>query len=134
MLMGGLFVGLFIIAMMAFAVNIGQNYNQTANTMTSNQLNLTGIQRNLNETSSNAFKWKNSFWSSIPFIGVGIVIIQTLFDVGKLIAGSFFGGIGLFFTILVNIFGVPTLVIGVLMTAALVGLIVAINAWYTGRQ
>jgi len=134
MLMGGLFVGLFIIAMMAFAVNIGQNYNQTANTMTSNQLNLTGIQRNLNETSSNAFKWKNSFWSSIPVIGVGIVIIQTLFDVGKLIAESFFGGIGLFFTILVNIFGVPTLVIGVLMTAALVGLIVAINAWYTGRQ
>ena len=134
MLIGALLVSIFLIGMMTFAVNIGSLNNQSATQMTTTDINISGFQQKVSDTNINATSWKSSFWTSIPFIGVGIVIIQTLWNIGKLVSDSIMGIFNLFFTMITNVLGIPPIVTGVLTTIAVVSLIIAIRNFYTSRD
>jgi hypothetical protein len=119
-----------VLCMLTFSVFMGSNYNQTSQDMTSNAINIQTVEQNLNDTNNEASIWHSNFLESIPLIGVGIVILQTLWHIGNLISNSVIGTINLFTATLSTIFGVPSIIIDVISTIAIISLIIAVYKFY----
>jgi hypothetical protein len=123
-------LSLVVVSMLSFSVSIGANYGQNSTTMTSDAVNIDTFSNNLNETNTQAFAWHDTFLNSIPLIGIGIVILQTLWNIGLLVSNTIMGTFNLFFTTMSAIFGVPPIVIGSLTTIAIFILMIAVYKFY----
>lgn len=127
-----LLIGLFLICMVSFGTVIGSNYGKTQTDIVSDQITTSGIESSINDTNELAIQWKLAFQSSNPLWTVGVVAVESLFTIGKVMANTLFSIIGLYFSIISNVLGIPPIVTAVLSTIITVWLIVAVYQFFKG--
>lgn len=121
-----LLAGLFIIAMITFAVTIAHNYGQTDALMKSEQIDFSRLENQINQTSSDAQKWGEAFRSDNLFVATGTLVLFSIWGIGKLIWGS----VTTFSTIFSDgasaVLGVSPIVTGVVTALIIISLLFAL--------
>jgi hypothetical protein len=121
-----LLAGLFIIAMITFAVMIASNYGQTDSLMKSEQIDFSRLEKQVNQTSADAQKWGDAFRSDNLFVTLGAIVLFSIWGIGKLIWGS----VTTFLTIFTDgasaVLGVSPIVTGVVTAIIIISLIFAL--------
>jgi hypothetical protein len=118
-----LLAGLFIIAMVSFGVGLAQNYGYEGALMKSDKVDFSGLENQVNQTSSDAQGWATTFKSDNLFVSAGGIVLFSIWGIGKLIFGSIISFATIFTDGLQGVFGVPPIVTGVIMAILIISLI-----------
>lgn len=121
-----LLAGLFVIAMINFAVMLANNYGQTDSLMKSEQIDFSRLENQVNSTSADAQKWGEAFRSDNLFVATGTLVLFSIWGIGKLIWGS----VTTFSTIFLDgasaVLGVSPVVTGVVTALIIISLLFAL--------
>jgi len=129
-------VALFVILVLNFAFDLGDNYGLTQSQMTNDRISTSRLNNTLGDLQENATSWKEEFTGADnPFevltAAIGIVLKPLWF-----ILTSLFGAIIIFFEIifgfLLNLGLIPTIVLGVIGAGLLIALVFAV--WRTLKR
>lgn len=127
-----LVIGLFLVALVSFAVGIASNYGKDESYMVDEKLGYSNILGNLSSTSQQAKSWESVFTGENIFESAGELVLKSIWGVMTLLWGAGFG----LFNVLVqgayNLLGVPILVTSVLMAIIIISLI--FSAWSVIRK
>jgi uncharacterized protein YqhQ len=125
-IIGFLLAGLFIVALYSFATGVATNYGMDSNLVDDEQINLTQLESEINQTSSRAEGWQDKFTSDNFFVSLGSIILFSLWGIFKLIwsvintlSSIYLGGLN-------NVLGIPPLVTGIISAIIILGLIFAV--------
>lgn len=121
-----LLAGLFIIAMITFAVMLGNNYGQSEALMKSDQIDFSRLENQINQTSADAQKWGEAFKSDNLFVATGTLVLFSIWGIGKLIWGSVTSFTTIFLDGASSVLGVSPIVTGVVMAILIISLIFAL--------
>lgn len=121
-----LLAGLFIIAIITFAVTIAHNYGQQDALMKSDQIDFSKLENQINSTSADAQKWGEAFKSDNLFIASGTLVLFSIWGIGKLIWGSVTSFTTIFLDGASSVLGVSPIVTGVAMAILITSLIFAL--------
>jgi len=119
-----LLASLFIVSVYKFAVGIGDNYEQDL-TVDSNQLDLTKIEQEINQSKKLAEDWQTSFSTDNSFVDNGIIVLKSFVGV----VNSVMSAIGIFFNLFLqglgNVLGLNIMVTGTILAVLILGVIFA---------
>ena len=121
-----LLAGLFIIAMITFAVMLGNNYGQDEALMKSDQIDFSKLENQINQTSTDAQKWGEAFKSDNLFVATGTLVLFSIWGIGKLIWGSVTTFSTIFLDGASSVLGVSPIVTGVVTAILIISLIFAL--------
>jgi hypothetical protein len=121
-----LLAGLFIIAMITFAVMLGNNYGQDEALMKSEQIDFSKLENQINQTSTDAQKWGEAFKSDNLFVATGTLVLFSIWGIGKLIWGSVTTFSTIFLDGASSVLGVSPIVTGVVTAILIISLIFAL--------
>jgi len=121
-----LLAGLFIVALYSFATGIALNYNQDPNIIDDEQINLTKLESQINETRSSAETWQDKFTSDNFFVSLGSIILFSLWGIFQLIWTVVNNLSSIYFGAMNNVLGIPPLVTGTISSIMIIGLIFAV--------
>lgn len=124
-----LLIGVFIICMVTFGVNLGAGYGKTATEMSGNAVDLSRIEASINSTNTQATAWKTAFESDSPLISVGLLAIQSIWTTGISMMNVVLSMLDLYMFSISNILGVPPLVTGAITSILIISLIFAVYKW-----
>lgn len=120
-----LVIALVIILVFAFAVSFVNQYGFSSNIISTGQINFTGLEQQLNRTSTEATNWQTAFTSDNPLISVAGLILFSIWGIFK----SVWNAMTLILQILVNgvvsILGIPPIVVGVIFAIFIIIIIFA---------
>lgn len=122
-------VGLFLTSITSWAVQVGEDYDQTEDFVDSSKIDLVAIQEELNTTSESAGNWQASFTSDNFFVSLGSIVLFSIWGIFKLMWTSIMGFITIYFEIAYNVFGLDPIVSGTAIALLIIGLIFAV--WRT---
>lgn len=121
-----LLAGLFVIAMITFAVTIAHNYGQTDSLMKSDQIDFSKLENQVNQTSADAQKWGEAFRSDNLFVATGTLVLFSIWGIGKLIWGSVTTFSTIFLDGASSVLGVSPVVTGVVTALIIISLLFAL--------
>jgi len=121
-----LLAGLFIIAMITFAVMLSNNYGQSEALMKSDQIDFSRIENQINSTSTDAQKWGEAFKSDNLFVATGTLVLFSIWGIGKLIWGSVTTFSTIFLDGASSVLGVSPIVTGVVTAILIISLMFAL--------
>jgi hypothetical protein len=121
-----LLAGLFVIAMINFAVMLANNYGQTDSLMKSEQIDFSRLENQVNSTSADAQKWGEAFKSDNLFVATGTLVLFSIWGIGKLIWGSVTTFSTIFLDGASSVLGVSPIVTGVVTAILIISLIFAL--------
>lgn len=118
-----LLAGLFLIAMISFAVIIVSNYDNPEDLVKSDMIDFSAMEDILNETTHDADSWGESFKSDNPLLDFGALILFSIWGLGKLMWGSVVTILEIYTVGLSNVIGVSPVVVGSLTAVVVISLI-----------
>lgn len=121
-----LLAGLFIIAMITFAVMLANNYGHDEALMKSDKIDFSKIETQINSTSADAQKWGEAFRSDNLFVATGTLVLFSIWGIGKLIWGSVTTFSTIFLDGASSVLGVSPIVTGVVTAILIISLIFAL--------
>lgn len=121
-----LLAGLFVIAIISFAVMLGNNYGQDEALMKSDKINFSKLENQINETSQRASGWGETFRSDSLFVSAGGIVIYSIWSIGKLIFNSVSTFSIIFLDGASSVLGLSPIVTGVVMALIIISLIFAL--------
>jgi len=102
--------GLFITAMIGFAVGLAGNYDKDESLMKSDQIDFSGIEDQLKNATEQSAKWQKAFTGDNPLLDFGALILFSIWGLGKLMWGSVTTMLSIFLIGFENVLGIPPLV------------------------
>ena len=124
-----LLIGVFIICLISFAIELGSNYSKTSSDMVGTTINIRTIESSINNTNTMARAWKTAFESDSPLISLGILAVRSLWNTGIAMINVVLTLINLYLFTISNVLGIPTVVTGVITTIFIMGLIAMTYQW-----
>lgn len=115
--------GLVFICLIGFGVGIGGNYGKSSSTMTTNYINITPLQNQLNKTSTDAANWEKIFTSDSLFVVAGGIILYSIWTITTLLWTTVSTFFTIYFSIINNFLGIPPLVTGILTAVVVLSMI-----------
>lgn len=122
-----LLIGLFIISIVSFSTGLGSNYGASSDFMKTDIVDLSGVEAQMNETSSKANDWMTAFRSDNLFVQAGALVLLSVWGIEKLIIDPILTFFNLYFDIVNHLFGIPPLATGTITAILVISLIFA--AW-----
>ncbi len=130
-----LLAGLFIVAIYSFASGIATNYNQNSTLVEDEQINLTRLETELNDTTTSAQTWQDKFTSDNFFVSLGSIVLFSLWAIFQLMWSVISNLTTIYLGGLNNVLGIPPLVTGIVSAILIIGLIFAVwKAIKTGES
>jgi len=126
---GFLLTGLFLVCIIGFMSGMGDNYGEV---IESSYVDTSRIVDQINETSSNANAWGESFKSDNLFVSTGTIVLVSIWGVTKLIWDTLITFLVIYLDIFTTLFGIPPMVTGVITALMIIYLIFL--AWRTIKQ
>lgn len=123
-----LLAGLFLVALYSFATGIGNNYG-TNMSIDRSKIDLTQLENQINETSTNAKIWEERFTSDNLFVSLGSIVLFSIWGIMKLIWTSANSLVTIYLSGANNVLGIDPMVTGVATAILIIGLIFA--GWRT---
>lgn len=127
-----LLAGLFIIALISFAVTLANNYGESEALMKSDKIDFTRLEKQINSTSSDANKWAETFKSDNLFVVAGGIVLYSIWGITKLIWTSVTVMLTIFTDGASGLLGIPPIAVGVLTAIIIISLIFA--SWRLIKQ
>lgn len=121
-----LLAGLFVIAIISFAVMLGNNYGQDEALMKSDKIDFSKLETQINNTSADAQKWGEAFKSDNLFVATGTLVLFSIWGIGKLIWGSVTSFTTIFLDGASSVLGLSPIVTGVVMALIIISLMFAL--------
>lgn len=118
-----LIAGLFLTAVISFAVVLASNYDHDESFVKSDMINFTGMEQQIEKTNQNAEAWGKAFKSDNSWVTAGALVIFAIWGVGKLMWGSIVTILDIFLFGLSDVLGVPPVVIGTITALVTISLI-----------
>ena len=118
-----LIAGLFLVAIISFAVIIAEEQGYTEDLVKSDKINFTGLEQQVTKTSEDANRWSDSFQSDNPLLDFGALILFSIWGIGKLMWGSVMIILNLYLNGLSGVIGVSPVVIGSITAVVIISLI-----------
>ena len=120
-----LLAGLFVVGLYTWANNVGQNYDRDIS-IPEDKLDLAQLQTDINQTSTDAKKWEQSFTSDNLFVALGSIVLFSIWGIFKLIWSSINTLGSVYFDGMNNVLGLDPMVTGVISAILIIGLIFAV--------
>lgn len=127
-----LLAGLFVIAMVSFAVGIASNYGYSESLMKSDKIDFSALETQVQQTSNDATAWGESFKSDNLFVVAGGIVLYSIWGITKLVWNSVISLLTIFTDGATTLLGVPAMVIGVLTAIVIISLI--FSGWRLIKQ
>lgn len=121
-----LLAGLFVIAIISFAVILGGNYGQDEALMKSDKIDFSKLETQIGNTSADAQKWGEAFKSDNLFVATGTLVLFSIWGIGKLIWGSVTSFTTIFLDGASSVLGLSPIVTGVVMALIIISLMFAL--------
>lgn len=118
-----LLAGLFLIAMISFAVIIAGNYGHSEELVKSDKIDFSALEEQINQTNTDAERWAESFKSDNPLLGFGSLVLYSIWGIGKLMWGAVVTILHIYLVGLGDVIGISPIVIGSITAIVIVGLI-----------
>lgn len=126
-----LVVGLFLVSLYTFGTNIAENYGKNF-TVDDSKIDLTQLQTQINETSTEARTWESRFTSDNVFVATGSIVLFSIWGIIKLVWSSINSLITIYLDGIHNVLGIDPMVTGVITAILIIGLIFA--GWRNIKQ
>lgn len=120
-----LLAGLFVIGIYTWATSVGDNYDTNIQ-ISDDKLDLAQLEQDINQTSSDAKKWEQSFTSDNLFVALGSIVLFSIWGIFKLIWSSINTLGTIYFDGMNNVLGIDPMVTGVISAILIIGLIFAV--------
>ena len=127
-----LLAGLFLTAMISFAVIIVGNYGNTEELVKSDKIDFSALEEQINQTNKDAERWATAFTSDNPLLDFGALILFSIWGIGKLMWGSVMTILNIYLFGLSNVIGVSPMVTGSIIAVIIISLI--FYFWRTIKQ
>lgn len=121
-----LLAGLFVIAIISFAVILGGNYGQDEALMKSDKIDFSKLETQIGNTSADAQKWGEAFKSDNLFVATGTLVLFSIWGIGKLIWSSVTSFTTIFLDGASSVLGLSPIVTGVVMALIIISLMFAL--------
>lgn len=119
-----LLVGLFLVAIYTFGTNIASNYDKDFS-IDDSKIDLTQLQNQINETSTEAKVWESRFTSDNIFVATGSIVLFSIWGIMKLVWSSINSLVTIYLQGANNVLGIDPMVTGVVTALLIIGLIFA---------
>jgi len=126
-LIGFLLVGLFTISMFYFAIGSANEYGHNSSYVTSDKIDLSGLEENLEQTGNQSTKMQEAFLNDEPNIILGAIIFSSLWGNVKNIWESINEIAEIILQGMANILHIPAIVLGVII--AILAIALVFSAW-----
>jgi len=126
-LIGFLLVGLFAVSMFYFAIGTANEYGHDSNYVSSDQIDLSGLEANLEQTGNQSTKMQESFLNDEPNIILGAILFSSLWGNVKNIWESINHIAEIILQGIANILHIPAVVLGVII--AILAIALVFSAW-----
>lgn len=119
-----LLAALFIVSFYRFSLGMGDNYSRDL-TIDQKQLDLTNLEKNINESKQLGEQWEQTFNADATFVDNGIIVVKSIWGVIQSVGAS----VGIFFNLFLgglgSVFGLDVMVTGTILAILLIGLVFA---------
>lgn len=122
-----LLTGLFLFAIISFAVGISGNYGHSEDFVKDEKIDFTDIQTQVESTNEQAESWEKSFRSDNLFVALGSIVLFSVWGIIKLMWVTTIGMYNVIIQGATNVLGIPAMVTATITTILIVGLI--FSAW-----
>ena len=127
-----LLIGLCIVSLMTFATLIATNYGKPTTTMSTEYIDFSRIQKQVNDTNNDAEAWGQAFRSDNPFVSFGSLILFSIWGILKLIWTAVISFITIYLDIVSSVLHIPPIVTGTVTAVVIISLI--FMAWRAIKQ
>lgn len=128
---GFILITLFIFLLVAITINVSEKYYKDTSEI-EEALNFEAINKTIESTKATSEGWKNAFEKQNIFTVLGGIIVTGIFNIANTMTSFILTPFAIFGNILINILGIPAIVINV-VTALLI-LTIIFGVWRLIKQ
>ena len=118
-------ITLFSFLVVGFAVQLANNYHKDSSEI-SDKIGLTKLNATLNEQKVMAEQWKKSFEQQSVFLAIGGIVLTGIFQLANTIGTAIITPFAILGNVLVNVLGVPIVVLNTMSVLIILTLIFSI--------
>ena len=120
-----LLTGLFLVSLYQFGLGVASSYGKPASLIDDPRINMSGIESQLSQASSDADDKFESFAKDNLFVTAGEIVLFSVWGIWKLVGGTIKAMYTILMGGLVNVIGIDPMVVGVVSAILLISLIFA---------
>lgn len=120
-----LIAGLFILSLYMFSSTITARYDKQV-LLDNNLVNLSGLEKTLNESDEQAWEWKEQVTEDNNFVWQGVIMLKSVWTVSKSMIVSVLVVFDIAFGAVYKVLGIPKVVTGVILAVLFITIIFAL--------